>query len=212
MLDINNLSVNVHSSIRVETSKGVLYFDPFMISDMKKDADYIFITHSHYDHMDKESINKIKKENTIFVMPRSIERDFKSKIENVNNEKIISLSQIDEMKITNDFIIRTIPAYNILKPFHPKMAGLVGYIVNVDDTIIYVAGDTDATKEANDVKCDIAFLPIGGTYTMNVKDAIKLANTIKPQIVIPTHYGEIVGDKNLGKEFCKQLNNAIECE
>ena len=97
--------------------------------------------------------------------------------------------------------IETIPAYNNLKPFHPKTAGWVGYILELDGRRIYIAGDTDATKEAQSVRCDIALVPIGGTYTMNAKKAADLINQIKPAIAIPTHYGGIVGKKEDAAAF-----------
>ena len=68
----------------------------------------------------------------------------------------------------------TVPAYNALKPFHPKSAEWVGYVLRIDGKRIYIAGDTDATGEAAAVKCDIAIVPIGGTYTMDAKKAAEL--------------------------------------
>jgi L-ascorbate metabolism protein UlaG (beta-lactamase superfamily) len=92
-----------------------------------------------------------------------------------------------------DLEFETVPAYNLLKPFHPKGAEWVGYILRIDGKRIYIAGDTDETKEAKAVKCDIALVPIGGTYTMDAKKAAELVNTIRPEVAIPTHYGSIVG-------------------
>ena len=75
-----------------------------------------------------------------------------------------------------------------------------------------VVGDSDNTPELNKIKTDILLVPIGGTYTMNVEEAAKLTNNIKPRKVIPTHYGEIVGEKDLGKEFEKLIDKNIVCE
>ena len=87
----------------------------------------------------------------------------------------------------------TIPAYNTNKTFHPKENGWVGYIITLDDIRYYIAGDTDITEENKKVKCDVAFVPVGGTYTMNFKEAANLINEIKPKIAVPTHYGSVVG-------------------
>ena len=89
--------------------------------------------------------------------------------------------------------LETVPAYNNIKPFHPQSAGWVGYILIIDGIRIYAAGDTDATKDNRSVRCDIAMVPIGGTYTMNAKAAAGLINEIRPGVVIPIHYGSIVG-------------------
>ena len=105
-----------------------------------------------------------------------------------------------------------IPAYNSLKPFHPRSAGWVGYILHIDGKRIYIAGDTDATKEAKDVKCDIALVPIGGTYTMDAKKAAELINVIRPDVAIPTHYGSIVGSEEDAKVFAANVKDPIKVE
>jgi L-ascorbate metabolism protein UlaG (beta-lactamase superfamily) len=106
----------------------------------------------------------------------------------------------------------TVPAYNILKPFHPKQAEWVGYILQIGGKRIYVAGDTDATKEAKSVSCDVALIPIGGTYTMDVKNAAELANILQPDVVIPTHYGCIVGNPEDGEAFAKLVKAPVKVE
>ena len=111
----------------------------------------------------------------------------------------------------NGIEFETVPAYNIGKPFHPKSAGWVGYIFKDGGTRIYVAGDTDATEEAANVKCDVALVPVGGTYTMNAKQAAELVNTIKPKVAIPVHYGGIVGSAKDGEKFASMLEN-VQCE
>ena len=106
----------------------------------------------------------------------------------------------------------TIPAYNINKQFHPKENGWVGYILEIEGVKYYIAGDTDITEENQKVKCDIAFIPVGGTYTMDFKEAAELVNEISPKIAVPTHYGSIVGTKQDGVEFIKLLKPEIKGE
>ena len=52
-------------------------------------------------------------------------------------------------------------------------------------------------------------VPIGGTYTMNHKEAAALINKIKPKYVIPTHYGSLVGDKLDGERFMQLVDKNI---
>ena len=192
-----------HASIRIAKEK-VIYFDPYKIENEPHDADIIFITHSHYDHYSEEDIAKVSKDNTIIVMPRSMEKE---------NDTGLFVEPEKEYEIkeeTGSIKFKAISSYNILKPFHPKGNKWVGYVVELGDTKYYVAGDTDITNEAKNVKCDVAFLPCGGTYTMNVKEAVSLANTIKPKIAVPIHYGVIVGSKEDGEEFVKLLDNDIK--
>jgi L-ascorbate metabolism protein UlaG (beta-lactamase superfamily) len=108
--------------------------------------------------------------------------------------------------------IETIPAYNILKPFHPKNAQWVGYVLRIGGKRIYIAGDTDDTKECKAVRCDIALVPIGGTYTMDAKKAAELVNTIRPEVAIPIHYGSIVGKPSDGETFAKYVKPPVRVE
>ena len=204
-MDISNILVNTQSSIRIDSSK-IIYVDPLDIGQEVHDADYIFITHDHYDHFSLEDINKVLKQETQFVVPLKMDIRVRKNTP-VGRNLAVAAGQSYE---TEDFTFETVPAYNLIKPFHKKSAGWVGYILNIDDTRIYIAGDTDATKEAQNVKCDIAMVPIGGTYTMNHKEAAALINKIKPKYVIPTHYGSLVGDKLDGERFKQLVDEKIE--
>ncbi len=104
----------------------------------------------------------------------------------------------------------TIPAYNTNKKFHPKENGWVGYIIEIKGIRYYIAGDTDITEENKKVKCDIAFVPVGGTYTMDFKEAASLINEIKPKVAIPIHYGSIVGTNQDATNFIVLLNSDIK--
>ena len=194
--------LNAQSSIKITTDRKI-YFDPYLIEEETHDADYIFITHDHYDHLDVDSINKIIKEDTIIIMPKSIDKKFDNYVLKVvpNNEYII-----DDLKF------KTIPSYNTNKPFHKKEYDWVGYILELDEKDIYVAGDTDITEENKNVSCDIAFVPIGGTYTMDYQEAADLINTIKPRVVIPIHYSTIVGTREDALKFKELLDKDIECQ
>lgn len=205
-----SIILNTHSSIKI-TGDKVIYFDPYKIRRKTKDADIIFITHNHYDHFDLLSINKIKNENTIIVMPNSCIRELKEIDKEINMANYIGVNPKEQYFIKG-INVETVSSYNLDKEYHKKDNNWVGYIITIGDEKIYVAGDTDYLKDLDKIKCDIALIPIGGTYTMNVEEAAKLVNKIKPKVAIPTHYGSIVGDKSLGKEFKELLNKDIECQ
>ena len=196
---LDNIEVNIQSSIKLILDK-IIYFDPFKIEENINDANIIFITHEHYDHFDIESINKIKNENTIIVAPKSME-DIINKQE---FKDYIYLNPNEEINIDN-INIKTIPSYNIGKPFHPKENNWLGYIITIDNITYYIAGDTDKTNESESVRCDIAFIPIGGKFTMDVNEASELIKTINPKIVIPIHYGSIVGNIDDAKRLKENL-------
>lgn len=170
-----------HACVRIEGSK-ILYFDPFKIEGEPHDADYIFITHSHYDHESPEDIEKVKNAGTVIVSYKDIKPG-------------------DEISF-NGFVVKAVAAYNKNKPFHAKSNGWVGYLVSLDGMDFYVAGDTDNTPEARAVRCDVCFIPVGGTYTCSAKQAAELANAIAPRVeAVPYHYGCIVGSSEDAELF-----------
>ena len=200
-MDINNIEVNTQSSIKLMLDK-IVYFDPYKIEDNKNDADIIFITHNHYDHMDSESIKKIKNDSTIIVAPKSM----KEVVENIKFKDYIFLNPNEEINIGN-LNVKTIPAYNINKTFHLREYNWLGYIVTYNNISYYVAGDTDKINENEKVKCDVAFIPIGGHFTMDVNEASELIKIINPKIVIPIHYGSIIGNVVDGKKLKEKLSD-----
>lgn len=205
---LENIEVLCHSSIKF--NKGlIIYFDPFKINENYHDADIIFITHSHYDHYSEEDISKVIKDNTTIVVPKDLE-DMVLQF-GFAKEHIIVVSPNEEYSVLR-INFKTIPAYNTNKNFHPKSNEWVGYIVNLDQTTYYIAGDTDITEENRQFKCDVAFVPIGGTYTMTYSEAAELINEIKPQIAVPIHYGLIVGNKEDANNFANLVDKEIECK
>ena len=189
------IDVLCHSSIRIEEDK-IIYVDPFKIEQKYNDADYIFCTHSHYDHFSPEEIEKVKKEDTTIIVPRDIEEQAR----NIFNDNVVIVEPAKEYQI-KDLKFKTTYAYNINKKFHPKENKWVGYIIELNNKKYYIAGDTDNIEEIQNIECDIALIPIGGTFTMDYKESAELANTIKADIVIPTHYGSIVGEKEDAIKF-----------
>ena len=106
---------------------------------------------------------------------------------------------------------KTIPSYNTNKDFHKKEYNWVSYIVEIDGKIVYVAGDTDATEEALQVNCDIAMVPVGGTYTMTAEEAAELIENIKPnEYAVPTHYQTIVGSVDDAIKFKNLLEEKVD--
>lgn len=205
---LENIEVLCHSSIRF-SKKKIIYFDPFKIEKNYNDADVIFITHDHYDHYSEEDIDKVVKGDTIIVVPE----DLKTKLlkKGLKEKNIITVRPNENYTVKN-IEFKAIPAYNVNKQFHPKENAWVGYLLEIEGVTYYIAGDTDITEENKKVKCDVAFVPVGGTYTMDYKEAAELINEIKPKVAVPTHYGSIVGSKKDGIKFSKLVNPEIEVE
>lgn len=203
---LEKIQVLCHSSIRFDKEK-IIYFDPFKIKKNYNDANYIFITHDHYDHYSEEDIDKVIKEDTILIAPEGLlEKMQKHGYKNNNIITVKPNNQYSEKGIK----FETMPAYNINKQFHPKENEWVGYVLELNNINYYIAGDTDITEENRKVKCDVAFVPVGGTYTMDYKEAAQLINEIKPKVAVPIHYGSVVGTKQDAENFIKMLLPIIE--
>lgn len=202
---LDNVYVNAQSSIKFIFNK-IIYFDPYLIKDDIHDADVIFITHDHYDHFDLESINNIKKDDTVIVVPSSMIDKVSTLFE---HNEVLGVDANKEYSIY-DFKFTPIKAYNNDKKFHPIENNWVGYLINIDNTSYYIMGDTDDTIDARNVKCDVLFVPIGGTYTMNSDEAAIYTNYIKPKAVVPIHYKTVVGSIDDANNFISKLDNNIE--
>ncbi len=193
----DEIRVLTHSSIRI-AGKEILYFDPYNVNEAAHDADIIFVTHEHFDHFSPEDIAKLKNDMTILICPASM----KDRLEEsgIDWEHTELVEPGDELEV-DDIKICAIASYNVGKQFHPKENAWVGYLVTMNDTTYYVAGDTDINDDIKKIKCDAAMLPCGGTYTMTDKEAAELALIIEPKLAIPTHYGSVAGDADCGKRF-----------
>lgn len=204
-----NITVNIHSSIRIQDGDRVIYIDPFRISGTQGDADFILITHDHYDHFSPEDIRKVANRDTILVVPGMMMGKASEVAGLVGDIRMVKPEEIGDI---GGLAYETVPAYNTGKAFHQKSAGWVGYILTVNDTRIYIAGDTDRTPENESVNCDIAMIPIGGTFTMDAREAAELVNRIKPQVAIPIHYGSVAGSKGDEDIFRKLVDPDIKVE
>lgn len=200
---LNGIEVLIHSSIRIKRDITI-YIDPYNIKGEYNDADFIFITHSHYDHFSIEDIDKVKKNSSVIIVPS----DLKDSVNGFAREDILVVEPNKSYEFRG-LKFSTVPAYNLTKPFHPKSKQWVGYIINIDGIKYYIAGDTDDTPEIESVRCDVAFVPIGGTYTMDYLEASNFINKIRPLYAVPIHYGSIVGTKDDAKRFVSNLDEGI---
>lgn len=205
-----NFAINTHASICINEN---IYIDPFKILTAKNNADYIFITHSHWDHLDIESIKNVMNDKTVFICPCDCYDEINKICE--DKRKIVLVkpnSSVLLLDPINDITCEVFASYNLNKPFHPKENNWVGYNINISGRKYMICGDSDLTDELKQQSTNILFVPIGGTYTMDAVEGAKLANIIKPDLVVPMHYGEIVGDADCEEIFIKNLDKNIKYE
>jgi len=193
-----------HASVKIKNRKTV-YIDPFGLSEGPKleKADLVLITHSHYDHCSPKDVEKISNENTVIITVP----DAQSKLNHLKVKGITVIEPGQTIKANHEKIT-AVNAYNIDKwrsegiPYHPKENNWVGFIIEMDGVRVYHAGDTDVIPEMKDIETDIAILPVGGTYTMNAKEAAQATKTFKKcKVAIPMHYGAIIGNATDAEVF-----------
>ena len=202
---LDKVKVLYHASIVLHDN---IYIDPYKIENETHNAKYIFVTHSHYDHLSIEDIEKVRNEDTIFF----VTPDCKEKLLDIGvSEKRIVCVAPNEIYKFGKIEVNVIAAYNIDKDYHPKENNWVGYLIKIQGVSYYIMGDTDQNEDNENIKCDVLFVPIGGTYTMDYKQAAEYTNLIKPKYVIPIHYNSIVGKKEDSDKFAKLLDHRIQC-
>jgi L-ascorbate metabolism protein UlaG (beta-lactamase superfamily) len=188
-----------HDTFKVVGEK-VIYTDPFRVK-AEDTADIILITHEHHDHCSPEDVRRLQGPQTVIVATQDCAGKLGGNVKIVRPGDRLTVGGIE---------IEAVPSYNTNKQFHTRDRGWVGYIFKIKGQRIYIAGDTDYIPEMKDFRCDIALLPVSGTYVMTAEEAAKAALDINPKIAIPMHYGAIVGSGDDAERFAAALKGKIE--
>jgi L-ascorbate metabolism protein UlaG (beta-lactamase superfamily) len=187
-VNVDNIHWLGHATFRIEDGRTEIYIDPWKLAAGAPKADVILITHAHFDHYSADDIAKIEQPGTIFVAPADVATKLRGK-------HVVTASPGGSYTV-GGLKIQAVPAYNTNKEFHKKSENWVGYVVTLSGgTRIYHTGDSDVTPEMKAVKTDVALMPCGGTYTMTAAEVAEAANVFKPAVLIPMHWGDIVGSK-----------------
>ncbi len=196
-----------HDGFRIQDGQ-VVYIDPYQIEGGPK-ADIVLVSHEHSDHCSLDDLKKIVGPNTTIVA----HAQSKSELSKLKVKEVKVMKPGDKINL-GDIGIEAVPAYNVNKfrepgkVFHPKEDGKLGYVLTVKGFRIYHAGDTDHIPEMKNIRADIALLPVSGTYVMTAQEAAEAVAAINPKVVIPMHYGAIVGSR----KDAETLQTLVKCE
>jgi L-ascorbate metabolism protein UlaG (beta-lactamase superfamily) len=187
-----------HDAFRLDGSSTV-YIDPWKLPAGAGPADLILVTHDHFDHFSAADIASIATAATTLIGPAAVTGQ-------VNGLKTVTLAP-GESAAVGGVTVTAVPAYNLDKfrrpgePYHPREAGYLGYVVEMDGLRVYHAGDTDAIPEMKDVRCDVALLPVGGTFTMTAEEAASACEALSAAVAVPMHFADIVGTRADAERF-----------
>jgi L-ascorbate metabolism protein UlaG (beta-lactamase superfamily) len=173
------------SSIRIRRDGLEIHVDPHRVPEDSA-ADFVLLTHPHYDNFSEADIARVRNADTILVAPASMKKLIADADHLMRPGDMLQLEGLD---------ILAVPAHNLEKKFHTPDQGWLGYVFTVGEVTYYHAGDTDFLASMFDIRCDVAFLPCGGHYTMGVEDAAKAAAACGARILVPIHWGEPHGSR-----------------
>jgi L-ascorbate metabolism protein UlaG (beta-lactamase superfamily) len=192
-----------HDAFLLRAGDKNIYFDPFKLAPGLPPADIICISHAHYDHCSPADVRMIQQPSTLIVAEAKAAAQLKGKI---------MILAPGERREVEGITIETVPAYNINKLFHPQSNRWLGFILTVDGVRVYHAGDTDYIPEMNNIRADIALLPVSGTYVMTAEEAALAAIAVGARIAVPMHYGAVVGTTNDADRFAATLAGRVRVE
>jgi L-ascorbate metabolism protein UlaG (beta-lactamase superfamily) len=183
------------AALRWTDGERTVYFDPWGTRPDDGVADLILLTHAHDDHFQPREIDRLASSGAKIAAPPDVAAELSGDVTTVAPGEFHELAGVR---------FTTVPAYNTREEaldFHPKAKRWVGYVVELGGTRCYHAGDTDHAPELDEVRADVAFLPVGGHFTMDVEAAAGLARTIAPGVAVPIHFGYVVGTAADGERF-----------
>jgi L-ascorbate metabolism protein UlaG (beta-lactamase superfamily) len=187
-----------HAGFRLETPAGVVYIDPYR-APSGPPADVVLITHAHFDHFSRDDLERVLARGTRAVAPAAVAEQLHGPATSIAPGETVELGQLE---------VKAVAAYNTNKldsegkPFHPREAGWVGYVIGFGGWKIYHSGDTDVIPEMDQAAgADVALLPVSGTYVMTAAEAAEAARRIEPKLAIPMHWGTVLGSRADAEEF-----------
>jgi L-ascorbate metabolism protein UlaG (beta-lactamase superfamily) len=185
------------AAFRWQDRERTIYIDPWGTPGDAPPGDLILITHAHHDHFQPDEIARLTISSTQLVAPHDVAAELSGNVTAVAPGEAHEIAGVS---------FGTVPAYNVREEaldFHPRANRWVGYLLELEGRTYYHAGDTDHTPELSDVRADVAMLPVGGHYTMNVPEAAGLAKAISPALAVPMHFGFVVGSSVDGQRFAE---------
>ena len=171
-------------SVRVRRGGITLHVDPNGISASEEPADFILLTHPHYDVFSERDIDRLKKPGTVIIAPASMKKLVPDGDHYMTAGDALQIGGAD---------ILAVPAYNASRRYHPRGAGWLGYVFSLGGVTYYHAGHTSLIPPMTGLNCDVAFLPCDGKYSMGPAEMLRAGEACGARVVVPIHCGAVPG-------------------
>ncbi|HSM03779.1 MAG TPA: MBL fold metallo-hydrolase [Longimicrobiales bacterium] len=187
------------SSVRIRRAGLEVHVDPRGVA-ADRPADYILLTHPHYDNFSEADILRLHGPDTVLIAPRGMRKQLPD---------VDHLVRPGDMLQLGDFDVLALPAYNQDRRFHPMGSEWLGYVFTVGGMTYYHAGDTDPIEAMKAVRCDVAFLPVDERYTMGAEGAAEAARACDASVVVPIHWPDGGQDRGPAEELTRLLPDKV---
>lgn len=188
------------SSVRIRRAGLEVHVDPSAV-DEPSEADYILLTHPHFDNFSEEAIERLRTPDTVVMAPASMKKLLEDGDHFLRPGDMLQLEGLD---------LLAVPAHNVDKRFHLPEQGWLGYVFTVGGVTYYHAGDTDFLPSMFGIRCDVAFLPCGGHYTMGPVDAARAGEACGASVVVPIHWGDPHGTREDAASIADRFSGDVQ--
>ncbi len=196
-----------HSAFLVDVGKKLL-FDPWLSGNpwvkepVEVKPDYIFVSHSHSDHGLEDAIKISQKTYAPIISIFELANYAKQRGAKAIGGNIGGIMKIDELDV---FLTPALHSSSLGSP--------VGFIVKYNGKTLYHAGDTGYFAEMRFLgerfSIDVAFLPIGSTFTMGIDECLFAIRDLKPRFVVPMHYNTFPAIKAEPQKLKERVENTV---
>ena len=187
-------------AVRVDRDGCRIYVDPAGIPPRSESAHYILLTHPHYDVFSEADIDLVRTEDTVVVAPASMKKLVRDADHYVRPGDMLTLGNLD---------LLAVPAYTPNNRFHPPGAGWLGYLFTLGGVTYYHAGDTGLIPAMEGIRCDVAFLPCDGHYSMGPEDAARSGEACGASIIVPIHWGDATGNREDVEKLSRLFSGTV---
>jgi len=167
------------SSVRIRRAGLEIHVDPWGITE-ESVADYILLTHPHYDTFSEKDIARVRGPGTVVLAPASMKKQLGDADHFMRPGDLLQLDLLD---------VLAVPAHNRGKKFHPPDREWVGYVFTLGGITYYHAGHTDFLDSMHGIRCDVAFLPCCNPYTMTPEEVARAGEACGAAVLVPIHWG-----------------------